>query len=124
MLPFLAAIPYPQIDPVLFRLGPVAVRWYGLAYLAGFALGYALLLRLVRRGVLRLPAETLGDLLVWLIVGVMVGGRVVPRADEILLRRRRRGRAMGLNRPAPAGGGRSRPSAPPATRRRSGGTRR
>ena len=35
-----ATIPYPQIDPVIFRLGPLAVRWYGMAYCAGFVLAY------------------------------------------------------------------------------------
>ena len=34
----LAFIQHPAIDPVALRVGPVAVRWYGLAYLAGFAL--------------------------------------------------------------------------------------
>ena len=33
------AIPYPAIDPVALRLGPLAVKWYGLAYVAGLLLG-------------------------------------------------------------------------------------
>ena len=71
----LAAIQHPQIDPVVFHLGPLAVRWYGLAYLLGFLLAYLGLRRLIRRGELRLTYEGLADLVGWLIVGVVVGGR-------------------------------------------------
>ena len=34
---------YPDIDPVLFQIGPLAIRWYGLMYLIGFACAYFLL---------------------------------------------------------------------------------
>lgn len=72
----IAAIDFPPIDPVLFRLGPLAVRWYGIAYLLGFLLAYLALTRLVRRGDLRLSRERLSDLLAWLIAGVLLGGRL------------------------------------------------
>ncbi len=71
----LAAIQHPQIDPVFFHLGPLAVRWYGLAYLLGFLLAYLGLRRLIRRGELRLTYESLADLVGWMIAGVVVGGR-------------------------------------------------
>ena len=34
------AIPFPEIDPVALRLGPLSVKWYGLAYMAGLLLGW------------------------------------------------------------------------------------
>lgn len=71
----LAAIQHPQIDPVVFHLGPLAVRWYGLAYLLGFLLAYRGLRRLIRRRELRLTYEGLADLVGWLIAGVVIGGR-------------------------------------------------
>lgn len=71
----LALLPYPRIDPVIFHLGPLAPRWYGLAYVAGFLLGYALLRRMVRSGALRISAEALSDLMIWLLIAVIVGGR-------------------------------------------------
>ncbi len=71
----LSAIPYPQFDPVLLRLGPVAIRWYGLAYLLAFVLSYWVLLWMSRRQILRIPAEKLSDLVSWLALGVLVGGR-------------------------------------------------
>lgn len=71
----LAALQHPQIDPVIFHLGPLAVRWYGVAYLLGFLLAYMGLRWLIRRGDLRLTYESLADLLGWMIAGVVVGGR-------------------------------------------------
>lgn len=66
---------FPPIDPIAFHLGPIAVHWYGIAYLIGITLGYLGLRDLIRRGFLRITREALGDLVVWLVLGVMVGGR-------------------------------------------------
>jgi phosphatidylglycerol:prolipoprotein diacylglycerol transferase len=71
----LALITYPRINPVIFRLGPFAVRWYGVAYLTGFAIGYAVLRQMIRRGTLRLAPDALGDLVAWMAGGVIIGGR-------------------------------------------------
>jgi phosphatidylglycerol:prolipoprotein diacylglycerol transferase len=45
----LLVLPYPVIDPVAIEFGPVAVRWYGLAYMAGILLGWLYGRRLVSR---------------------------------------------------------------------------
>ena len=45
----LLAIPFPAIDPVLVAIGPFAIRWYALAYIAGIVLGWRLVRRLVQR---------------------------------------------------------------------------
>ena len=45
----LLAIPYPAIDPVALRLGPLAVKWYGLAYMAGLLLGWLYVKQLLRQ---------------------------------------------------------------------------
>ncbi|MDB5326888.1 MAG: prolipoprotein diacylglyceryl transferase, partial [Phycisphaerales bacterium] len=71
----LAAIHFPPLNPDLIRFGPFAIRWYGLAYLAGFAGAYLVLRRLARSGYIALSETQVGDLLSWLIAGVMVGGR-------------------------------------------------
>lgn len=76
MTDVLATLPYPHIDPVIFRLGPLAVRWYGTAYLLGFICAYLLLLWMIRRGMLKITPDMLGDLLTWLVVGVALGGRL------------------------------------------------
>ncbi len=70
-----ALLQYPQIDPVALQLGPLQVRWYGLAYVSGFLLAYGWLRVMVRRGMLRLTMAQLADLVGWLVVGVVIGGR-------------------------------------------------
>jgi len=67
---------FPEIDPVIFRIGPLAVRWYGLMYLLGFAGSY-LLVRFKlnkERGIL--GAKQLEDLYFIMILGLVVGARV------------------------------------------------
>ncbi len=71
----IVSLPFPNVDPVILRLGPVVVRWYGLAYVTGFAIAYGVLRRLANRHVLRISVEAIGDLMSWLVVGVIVGGR-------------------------------------------------
>ena len=81
-LMFIAAIPFPHIDPVAFSIGPVDVRWYSLAYIFGllFAVWYAK--RLVRNlavwggKVPKAKPQHIDDLLLWTTLGVIFGGRV------------------------------------------------
>lgn len=70
-----ALIPYPQIDPVMVHIGPIRIRWYGMAYLTGFVLAYFVLGRLVKNGFLRISKDAMGDLVGWLALGVVAGGR-------------------------------------------------
>lgn len=67
---------YPQIDPVIFQVGPLAIRWYGLMYLLGFVAAYYLIGHLCR--LRRLPLESTGvsDLLFYCVLGVILGGRL------------------------------------------------
>jgi phosphatidylglycerol---prolipoprotein diacylglyceryl transferase len=78
-LPFfvtpLGLITYPQIDPVMVQIGPLKIRWYGMAYLVAFVLAYFVLGRLVKKNVLRISQEALSDLVGWLALGVVAGGR-------------------------------------------------
>src|SRR5437870_3967339 len=74
MMP-IASLTFPHLNPVALRLGPVAIRWYGLAYLLAFITAYLQLRRMIRAGMLKTSYEQLADLIGWLILGVMVGGR-------------------------------------------------
>jgi len=69
-------ISFHSIDPVALRLGPLAIRWYGLAYLAGFLAGYVALRRMIRLTSLRISIQRLDELVGWLALGVVVGGRL------------------------------------------------
>lgn len=72
----LLLIDYPRIDPVLFEIGPLAIRWYALAYIAGLILGWRYCIWLASKPPLALAREMFDDFLVWAIVGVLVGGRL------------------------------------------------
>jgi phosphatidylglycerol---prolipoprotein diacylglyceryl transferase len=73
-------VPYPAIDPVLVSIGPFAVRWYALAYIAALLLGWRYCNMLARRWAARgTPAATtqeIDDFLVWATIGVVLGGRI------------------------------------------------
>lgn len=71
-----AEIPFPGFDPVALSLGPLQVRWYGLGYLAGFVLAGWALDRQVKDGFLPLTKGAVSDLIGWLVVGVIAGGRL------------------------------------------------
>jgi phosphatidylglycerol---prolipoprotein diacylglyceryl transferase len=79
---FFAALPFPNIDPVIFSIGPFAVRWYALAYVAGLVFGMWHMKRLVLNPALwagRKPSATakqIDDLFIWALLGVVLGGRV------------------------------------------------
>jgi phosphatidylglycerol:prolipoprotein diacylglycerol transferase len=67
-----------DLDPVLFHIwGPMAVRWYGIAYLLGFLGAYLILKRLSKRGEFAVPEKELSNFIVHLaIFGVFIGGRL------------------------------------------------
>ncbi len=67
---------FPNIDPIAFSVGPLAVRWYALAYIAGFLLGwrYCLYLAGLNKDV-RPNKEDIDDYFPWAILGVILGGR-------------------------------------------------
>lgn len=65
---------FPQIDPVIFEIGPIALRWYGLMYLVGFAFAYWLARRRISR--MSWTQDELSDLLFYCFLGVILGGRI------------------------------------------------
>jgi phosphatidylglycerol:prolipoprotein diacylglycerol transferase len=67
---------HPQFDPVALSLGPLAVRWYGLMYLLGFALFAWLGRRHARRLGGAFSANDIDDLLLYGVLGVILGGRL------------------------------------------------
>lgn len=67
---------HPNIDPIAFSIGPLAVRWYGLMYLAGFAIGWWLGARRIAKGQAPITRAQLDDLLFLIVLGVILGGRL------------------------------------------------
>jgi phosphatidylglycerol:prolipoprotein diacylglycerol transferase len=72
----LLQIQFPDISPVFLRLGPVQLRWYGLMYMISFIIGYFLLKRYAKTKGMGLSGDDIYDLLFFLILGVMIGGRL------------------------------------------------
>ena len=72
----LLAIPFPAFDPVLISFGPLAIRWYALAYIVGLILGWRYCLYLTRHPRLQIQEADIDDFLIWATLGVILGGRI------------------------------------------------
>jgi phosphatidylglycerol:prolipoprotein diacylglycerol transferase len=71
------ALIHPGFDPVAIQIGPLAIRWYGLMYLVGFGIAYGLgRLRIARGRAGRVTVDALDDLLFFVVLGVILGGRL------------------------------------------------
>ena len=76
------SLPYPDINPVALQLGPLPIRWYSLAYIGGLAAGWWYLIRLLKNTALwpkagaPLTRVLLDDVVFWVAIGVMAGGRL------------------------------------------------
>ena len=77
----LYVIAFPAFDPVLIRLGPIAIRWYALAYIVGILVGWAYARAIIKREALwgGRPAMTVrdyDDFVLWVTLGIILGGRM------------------------------------------------
>jgi phosphatidylglycerol:prolipoprotein diacylglycerol transferase len=69
-------LPFPDIDPVALQLGPFAIRWYALAYIAGIVLGWRIARRLVEAPPAAGTARQMDDFVTWATLGIILGGRL------------------------------------------------
>jgi phosphatidylglycerol---prolipoprotein diacylglyceryl transferase len=75
-------VPFPHFDPVLIHLGPIAIRWYALAYIAGILLGWRYGVGLIRNARLwpaappPITVPQMDDMILWLTLGIILGGRL------------------------------------------------
>ncbi|MFN7191114.1 MAG: prolipoprotein diacylglyceryl transferase, partial [Rhodospirillales bacterium] len=70
------AIAFPAIDPIALELGPIVVRWYALAYVAGILGGWRYAASLNAGRLRTMTAEQLDDFVVWVTLGIILGGRL------------------------------------------------
>jgi phosphatidylglycerol---prolipoprotein diacylglyceryl transferase len=73
-------LPFPAIDPILISVGPFAVRWYALAYIAGILGGWLLARAIIRNealwgGPAPMTVLDFDDFLLWVTLGIILGGR-------------------------------------------------
>jgi phosphatidylglycerol---prolipoprotein diacylglyceryl transferase len=78
-MPFLA-IAFPVFDPIAISIGPIAIRWYALAYIGGIVLGWIYARSLIKKerlwgGPPPVSLPQLDDFILWVTVGIIVGGR-------------------------------------------------
>ncbi len=69
-------LPYPEIDPVIFSLGPLKIRWYGLMYVIGFVIGWWLARKRAERRWSPVTPPQVDDLVFYSMLGVIIGGRL------------------------------------------------
>jgi len=75
-------VQFPEFDPVLFSIGPLDIRWYALAYVAGIVVGWWYAARLAKDNALWQPGKApvttiqLDDLILWITLGIILGGRL------------------------------------------------
>src|SRR5215467_813856 len=79
-MPYLI-LPFPAFEPVLVQIGPFAIRWYALAYIAGILLGWVYARRIIadeRRwgGPAPLTVTDFDDFVLWVTLGIILGGRL------------------------------------------------
>jgi phosphatidylglycerol---prolipoprotein diacylglyceryl transferase len=77
----LASLQFPNISPIALELGPLVIRWYALAYMAGLLLGWFWVVQLLKRRHLwsvdePLTREHIDDLIVAAAIGIILGGRI------------------------------------------------
>lgn len=78
----LLTLPFPNIDPIAFSIGPVSIKWYGLAYACGLLLGWTYIKRMLANvrlwpsGHAPFAVDKTDDLLLYMTLGVVLGGRL------------------------------------------------
>jgi phosphatidylglycerol:prolipoprotein diacylglycerol transferase len=77
----LFVIPFPDFDPVLVHIGPLAIRWYALAYIFGILLGWAYARAIIRSeklwgGKAPMTVVDFDDYILWVTLGIILGGRI------------------------------------------------
>lgn len=78
-MPFLT-IAFPRFNPIALQIGPIAIRWYALAYICGIVLGWLYARSLVKKerlwgGPAPMTLAQLDDFILWVTIGIIVGGR-------------------------------------------------
>ncbi len=70
------AITFPQINPIVFSIGFIDIRWYSLAYIAGILLGYYLFIQLIKKTEYKISQQAIDDIIIYFVLGIILGGRI------------------------------------------------
>lgn len=73
----LLILSYPDINPIAIKIGPLAIHWYSLAYIAGLIIGWKTMVKqLLLKNSHNIQRNHIDDFFVWAVIGVIVGGRI------------------------------------------------
>ena len=72
----ISTLTFPDIDPVLVQIGPLAIRWYSLAYIAGIIFAWWYIRKLTRKPGAAMSAAHIDDFITWAVLGISLGGRL------------------------------------------------
>lgn len=72
----MTGLAYPAISPIIFSVGPLALRWYSLAYLVGILFGWWLVAKRVKKYDIPVTSKNLEDAAFYITLGVILGGRL------------------------------------------------
>ena len=67
---------FQSLDPIAFSLGPITVRWYGIAYLLGFFCAALVIWRLAKRWRVKVDADSLYMIMLCVVIGIILGARL------------------------------------------------
>lgn len=67
---------FPNISPILFSIGPLAIRWYSLAYLVGILIAWFLTLKNIEKNHLKITNKDVEELVFYITLGIILGGRL------------------------------------------------
>ncbi|MDC0074180.1 prolipoprotein diacylglyceryl transferase [Alphaproteobacteria bacterium] len=73
---FLISLPFPTISPEIISFGGFSIKWYGVSYIAGILLGWIFIRRLSKKNKINLSLKETDDLVIWLTLGIIIGGRI------------------------------------------------
>lgn len=67
---------FPNIDPVIVQIGPLAITWYSLSYVTGVMVGWYYVLKIIDAHSLKISRKNIDDFISWAILGIIIGGRL------------------------------------------------
>lgn len=72
----MTGIDFPSISPIIFEIGPLAIRWYSMAYLVGIIFGWLMIIRNSQKYQLGLDKPKVEDFMFYVTLGIILGGRL------------------------------------------------
>lgn len=70
------SIPFPNLNPEIFSIGGISIKWYGIAYVASIIIGWKYVNLISQKNNFSVSKKNIDDLVIWLAIGIIIGGRI------------------------------------------------